>query len=176
MEQPIAPQRKTLQLTTNQGLLMLAVLVIFFGGIMYWTANRYPRSYSGTVKTAKETLVPYGCNAEGPRLHISLRPEPQEQGFHEENRQLIFQHNITERSTFSAIPAKVVSVSWRDADKNVTPINCSKLDDAMNVFLKRRGGKRIIRDDVWSGTVRASCDVPGAGTIDVDVTVENCGF
>lgn len=155
---------------------MVAAIIAVFSAIFYWIATMYPRSFTGTVKTSAGNLAPFGCHSEGARLVIPLRPDPRPEGFNEENRAIIFAHNITERSTNSAIPAKVTAVSWRDAEKNVSEIRCSKLDDAFTVFRKRRGGRRVIRDDYWSGTVQATCDVPGVGSVEVDLDVENCGF
>lgn len=166
---------KNFSLTPMQGCVLLIVLVVGFGGIIYWISNMYPRSFTGTVKTSVGTLAPYGCHSEGSQLVIPLRPDPQPDGFNEENRALLFKHNITERSTNSAIPAKVATVSWRDQDKNVTQISCSKLEDVFTVFRKRRGGQRLTRQDYWSGTVQATCEVPGVGSVEVDLDVENCG-
>lgn len=175
MDMPQPNQSKTIKLTTTQGCLMLLGIAVVFGGIFFFLNARTSRSYSGTVTLGGETYAPYGCYSDGLKLVVNLRPEPAPEGFHEENRAVLFAHDFMERNTNNAIPTKVVAVQWRDQQKNVTDATCTILNDDMTTWRKRQGGIKYVRDDYWSGTVQATCDVPGLGELKTDLKVENCG-
>lgn len=182
MNTPSSPQPSSksnvIHLTQTQGLLLLAGLTLLFGGLIYWSANRFPRSYSGSVTYGETKLVPFGCSTAraGNTLTAALRPDPQPQGFHEENRAIILNDGSTEGTTTKPRAVDVTQISWRDESGTVTPMTCQSIDDQMTVFSKRRGGIRRTREDVWSGTIKATCEAPGIGAINIDLDLQNCQF
>jgi hypothetical protein len=177
MQQTPSKPSNVIHLTTKQGLLLCAVLVLGFGAIFIWTATRFPKSFSGTVKTTNETLVPFGCNTlrAANTLIVPLRPDPQPEGFNEENRALIVKDGSTEGTTTQGRDVDVTQISWRNEQQEITAMNCSLIDDKMTVFSKRRGGQLRTREDIWSGTLKATCQAP-IGEIQVDLTLENCDW
>ena len=175
---PTSSPANVYHLTQTQGLLLMAGLIILFGGVIYWTSNRYPKSYSGSVTYGQTKLVPFGCTTAraGNTLTAALRPDPQPEGFREENRAIILKDGSQEGTTSKPRAVDVTEISWRDEEQNVTPINCQSIDDKMTVFSKRRGGIRRTREDVWSGTIQATCEAPGIGTINIDLDLQNCQY
>lgn len=157
---------------------MVAGLVVLFGGVMYWTANRYPTSFSGTVSYGESKLVPFGCTSQraANTLVVPLRPEPQPEGFHEENRAIVIKDGSMEGTMTKGRAVDVIQLSWRDESQTVTPMTCESIDDNMTVFSKRRGGIRRTREDVWSGTVKATCEAPGIGQVKIDLDLQNCQY
>lgn len=177
MQQTPLKPKNVIHLTTKQGLLLSAILLLGFGGVIIWTATRYPKSFSGSVKTANETLVPFGCNTlrAANTLIIPLRPDPQPDGFHEENRALIVKDGSTEGTTTKGRNVDVTQISWRNEQQDTTAMNCTVIDENMTVFSKRRGGQLRTREDVWSGTLKATCQAP-MGEINIDLKLENCDW
>jgi hypothetical protein len=171
-------QKNVIKLSGKQGCLLTLGILLVIGGILYWTANRFPQSYSGTVVVGQETLTPFGCNSSrtGNTLMIPLRPEPQPEGFHVENRAIILKDGSNEQTMSKPRAVDVTTISWRNEQQEVTPMNCATINDHMTVFSKRRGGRFYRREDLWSGTIQATCDAPGLGSVTIDLSLQHCDW
>lgn len=176
MEQTPQTTKKNIQLTTKQGLLLLTVIVIGFIAIIVWTSSQYPQSYSGSVTSQKGTLVPFGCQASniGANLTMPLRPEPAPEGFNEENRAVIVTVNLPSTGSDLKASADVASLSWRNEQKEVVPLTCSQLSGSVDLLRKRVGGIRNRRQNLWTGSVDATCNVPGLGEAAIKLEMKNC--
>lgn len=173
---PEIQPKKVIQLTTKQGLLMVGVLFLAFGGILLWTATRFPQSAEGSVKGTNLSLVPFGCIAErlANNLIIPLREENPPDGFREENRGIVIHDGSTEGTTSVPRPVVIQSISWRDQNQTITQMQCDPVNGNFTVRSKRRGGSRRIREDLWTGTLQATCSAPEIGEIAINLDVKNC--
>lgn len=177
MESPSYKPKNVVHLTTKQGLLLIAAIVLGFGGLIIWTATRYPKSFEGTVVAGATTLRPFGCTTQraANTLTIPLEEDPRPEGFREENRGLIIADGSTQGTTSSPRPVEVSTISWRDENQVITPMTCTNIEDDFTVFSKRRGGQRRVREDLWSGSIKATCQAP-MGEIKIDLKMENCDW
>lgn len=176
------PQSKTIHLTTTQGLLMVAGIILVFGGLIYWSANRYPPSYKGSLTLtdasgATTNFEPFGCTSDEnrPRMTIGLRPSPVPQGFHEENRALIVHENSGHNFTSRPEPAKSFTFAFRHQDRTETPANCTISEQTLTIqdeHITRRGRPDIDRHR-WNGTLKATC-TSEAGDINFAFDLQNC--
>lgn len=155
---------------------MLLVIFLGFGGIMFWAATRFPQSFEGSVKGNGLTLVPFGCSSAraANTLTIPLRPDPSPEGLNEENRAIIISDNSQEGTTTKPRAVQVSSIAWRNEAQELTTMECRDITSDMTVFSKRRNGKRIIREDLWNGTIKATCTAPVIGEINIDLDLKNC--
>jgi hypothetical protein len=173
---------KNIHLTTQQGLLMVAGLVIFFGGIFYWIANRYPSSYEGTLTLTdsagtSSAFAPFGCTSDElrPRMSINLRPEPAPEGFHEENRALIVEETSGTNFTSTPAPAATLNFRFRQQDKTEIAANCTVSEQTLTVqdYRVRRRNRPDITKHRWNGDLKGTCTTE-AGELAFGFTLQNC--
>jgi hypothetical protein len=174
--------KKVVQLTTTQGLLMVGVLFLFFGGIMYWTANRFPRSFSGKLNIVEPggnvvAMEPFGCTSDElrARMTINLKPTPSPEGFNEENRALIVSEATGKDFTRTPEPAPQLNFAFRQQDRTEIGVTCTIEENTLTVQDYRvvRKNRPDINKHRWNGDLRATC-TSEIGKMDFQFKLQNC--
>lgn len=179
---PETQPKKVIQLTTKQGLLMVAALIVVFGGIIYWTANRFPASFSGSLTINEPSgntvaMEPFGCTSDQlrPRMTINLKPVPAPQGFHEENRALIVSEATGKNFTRTPEPAPQLNFQFRTQDKTEVAATCTLEQNTLTVQDYRvvRKNRPDLNRHRWNGELKGTC-TSEAGKIDFQFKLQNC--
>lgn len=161
---------------------MVAGLIVFFGGIIYWTANRYPASFEGSLTLtdragAASKFEPFGCTSDElrPRMTINLRPDPAPEGFNEENRALIVSETSGTNFTNTPAPATTLGFSFRQQDKTEIAANCTIAEQTLTVqdYHVRRKGRPDINKHRWNGELKGTCTTD-VGELAFEFKLQNC--
>ncbi len=179
---PETQPKKVIQLTTKQGLLMVGVLFLVFGGITYWTANRFPASFSGTLTINEPggnviAMEPFGCTSDAlrARMTIALKPSPAPQGFNEENRALIVSEATGKNFTKTPEPAPQLNFVFRQQDRTEVGLTCTLEQNTLTVQDYRvvRRKRPDINKHRWNGDLKATC-TSEIGKMDFQFKLQNC--
>ena len=171
-----------IQLTKTQGCLMLVAIVVVFGGIVLWTSNRFPPSFSGTLSINEPggnvvAMEPFGCTSDRnrARMIISLKPTPAPSGFQEENRALIVQEATGKNFGSKPEPATQLSFAFRTQDKSEVGATCTLDQNTLTVedYHVVRRKRPDLNQHRWNGELKGSC-TSELGRIQFQFSLQNC--
>ncbi len=160
---------------------MLVGLAVLFGGTFILIGAWNDSDVAGRVEITRAdgtvALEPFGCMADRLKdeLVISLEDAEPKDGFHEENRAIVFADHSDQGETRTARPVEGLTVAYRNENKEVVAIDCTSSKNTLTIQTARRSGAAAGRrsEDRWNGEYKASCKL-GDDTYNVDISMENC--